>query len=173
MEELFDIVNPQGRVIGTATRRECHAKPELIHPVVHLHLFDHTGRLFLQKRSQTKDVLPGFWDTSVGGHINSGEPVPQALLREAREELGIHAAGARYLYTYVWYGQKESEYVYGFTLEYTGHINLDPVEIETGRFFTPAEIRQKLHSNYFTPNFEYEYHHYLLPALAKAAGKIL
>lgn len=39
----------------------------LLHPVVHLHLFNSRGELYLQKRPEWKDIQPGRWDTAVGG----------------------------------------------------------------------------------------------------------
>ena len=87
--EIFPVVDKDGNTIGTATRSVCHnGKSMLLHPVVHLHVFNSTGKLFLQKRAMTKDIQPGKWDTSVGGHISPAETVTNALLREAREELG-------------------------------------------------------------------------------------
>lgn len=69
-EEIFPIVNENGETIGSATRSECHSGSFLLHPVVHLHIFNERNELYLQKRSINKDVQPGKWDTSVGGHIN-------------------------------------------------------------------------------------------------------
>ena len=89
MEEYFPLVDETGAVIGKATRRECHSGSFLLHPVVHLHVFDNKGRLYLQKRALNKDIQPGKWDTSVGGHMDPGETVEQALFREAGEELGL------------------------------------------------------------------------------------
>ena len=37
--ERFPIVDEEGRVIGSATRGECHNGSKLLHPVVHLHVF--------------------------------------------------------------------------------------------------------------------------------------
>ena len=45
--ELFPIVNEKGDVIGSASRKECHSGTKKLHPVVHLHVFDSEGRLFL------------------------------------------------------------------------------------------------------------------------------
>ena len=39
-EEIFPIVDEEGRVIGSATRGECHSGSHLLHPVVHLHVFN-------------------------------------------------------------------------------------------------------------------------------------
>lgn len=87
-DELFPIVDEDGNTIGEAFRSVCHdGISKLLHPVVHLHLFNDEGRLFLQKRSLSKDVQPGKWDTSVGGHVAPGEKIEDALRREASEEL--------------------------------------------------------------------------------------
>ncbi len=45
------------------------------------------GRVFVQRRSMTRRVLPGTWDI-VGGHVESGETLQQALAREVKEETG-------------------------------------------------------------------------------------
>ena len=87
-KEIFPIVDPDGRVVGKATRRLCHSGSRLLHPVVHLHVFDPQGRIYLQQRSRHKFIQPGKWDTAVGGHVDYGETVEQALRREAGEELG-------------------------------------------------------------------------------------
>ena len=84
-EEVFPVVDEAGNVIGKATRGECHSGSKLLHPVVHLHVFDAEGRLFLQHRPEWKDIQPGKWDTAVGGHVDFGENVGIALKREARE----------------------------------------------------------------------------------------
>ena len=57
--EIFPIVDADGAVIGSATRGECHNGSKLLHPVVHLHLFDEQGRLYLQQRPLWKDIQPG------------------------------------------------------------------------------------------------------------------
>lgn len=88
-DEYFPLVDEQGAVIGKATRKECHNRTFLLHPVVHLHLFNAKGELFLQKRSLRKDIQPGKWDTAVGGHVDYGESPEEALQREVREEIGI------------------------------------------------------------------------------------
>mgnify|MGYP004543962219 FL=1 len=100
-EEIFPIVDENGRVVGKATRKECHSGSRLLHPVVHLHVFDRQGRLYLQKRAHSKLIQPDKWDTAVGGHVDYGETVMQALRRETREELGLLSFVPVELFRYV------------------------------------------------------------------------
>ena len=69
IEEWFPLVDEEGNVIGKATRIECHSGSKLLHPVIHLHIFNSAGDLLLQKRSMRKDIQPGKWDPAVGGHV--------------------------------------------------------------------------------------------------------
>ena len=67
--EMLPLMEPSGLVYGRATRDWCHSGSKVLHPVVHLHIVDRFGNIYLQKRAMTKDLLPGYWDTAVGGHV--------------------------------------------------------------------------------------------------------
>jgi isopentenyl-diphosphate delta-isomerase type 1 len=157
MIEYLPLVDENGKVIGKAARSECHGNPSLLHPVVHLHVFGSDGRLLLQRRSAAKDLLPGMWDTAVGGHLSFGEDERRALERETREELGIRAENARLLYRYCWRTDIESEFVSAFLLENDGPFRIDPDEVAETRFFSKPEIIGSLGKGFFTPNFEEEF----------------
>jgi isopentenyldiphosphate isomerase/intracellular septation protein A len=156
-EEWFDLVTPEGKIVGRALRQAVHGNPDLLHPVVHVHVFDRNGQLFLQKRSQNKDIQPGKWDTAVGGHIHSGEDLRSALRRESKEELGISRASFHRLYTYVMRNDVESELVHTFRTEHNGPFKINQDEIETGRFWKIWEIEANVGKGEFTPNFEQEF----------------
>ena len=81
-EEIFTVVDKNDQPVGKATRSEVHGNPKLIHRVSHVLVFNSKGDLFLQKRGLNKDVQPGMWDTSVGGHVDFGEDYKTAALRE-------------------------------------------------------------------------------------------
>lgn len=168
MEELFPLVNEQGDLIGKASRKLCHSGSFLLHPVVHLHVFNALGQLFLQKRSLTKDIQPGMWDTSVGGHVdfeetagaaNSVAPAPwvlPALQREAREELGIIEFMPFFVMRYTFRSAFEYELVHTYYTVFDGPLTPDAVEISEGRFWDRSEILANLGKGIFTPNFEGE-----------------
>jgi isopentenyl-diphosphate delta-isomerase type 1 len=155
--EMFQLVDRDGNRVGQASRAACHGNPALIHLVVHLHVFDPRGRLCLQKRSMTKDTNPGRWDTSVGGHVGAGEEVMDALLREAREELGIDARDASFLYAWLSEGSFESELAHCYRLVSEQVIHPDPAEIDEGRYFTLDEVRGMMGTGVLTPMFEREW----------------
>jgi isopentenyldiphosphate isomerase len=125
--------------------------------VVHLHVFNKNGQLYLQKRALSKEVQPGKWDTSVGGHIHSGEDVNTALRREAMEELGIKDGHFQPLYTYVMRNDFESELVYSYRMVSNGPFKINRDEIIFGKFWRINTIKNNLGKNVFTPNFEQEF----------------
>lgn len=146
----------EGRTVGKATRGECHNGSHLLHPVVHLHVFNSKGELYLQRRPDWKDIQPGKWDTAVGGHVDYGESTADALRREVREELGITEFEPVFMDSYIFESERESEYINVYRTAYDGEVRPSD-ELDGGRFWTPDEIRASLGGGVFTPNFEQEF----------------
>lgn len=153
---MLPLVDEQGVLIGAATRGECHDGSKKLHPVVHLHVFNDKGELFLQKRPAWKDIQPGKWDTAVGGHIDLGESVEMALKRETAEELGITDFIPEFLTSYVFESDREKELVFVHKTVYNQPI-YPSEELDDGRFWTTEEIEANLWNGTFTPNFENEF----------------
>ena len=130
--EMLPIVEPSGLVYGKAPRDWCHSGAKPLHPVVHLHLIDRDGCIYLQKRSIAKDLYPGYWDTAVGGHVSFGETAEEALLELV------------FLYAHV------------------GHPDLSPngLEVSKGRWYSVREIAENVGKDRLTPNLEHEFTRY-------------
>jgi isopentenyldiphosphate isomerase len=160
-EEFLDIVTEEGEIIKSLPRSEVHGNPSLIHRVVHVLVFNTSEHLFLQKRSMDKDVAPGKWDTSVGGHVNSGESLEDAVKREMGEELGIKSCGHEFLYSYIHSNSYETELVYTYSCIYDGKIVVQQDEIDEVRAWRLEDIRQKIGAGFFSDNFEHEIQTYL------------
>lgn len=89
MDELIDILTPEGEPTGkTALKSEAH-KNGWFHATVHIWLFTADKKILLQKRALTKKVFPGLWDISVAGHIGTGEDILTSAKREVFEEIGL------------------------------------------------------------------------------------
>ncbi len=156
-EEWLPVVEENGKIIGKAPRSMCHKGEKILHPVIHLHVLNPHGHIYLQKRPMSKLVQPGKWDTSVGGHISFGEDLETALRREAFEEIGLENFSARSLGKYRWDSEIESELVYYFVCYDYQKIRLHSEEVEEGRFWSPSQIEKQIGKGVFTPNFEFEY----------------
>jgi isopentenyl-diphosphate delta-isomerase len=89
MDELIDILTPEGKPTQRiALKSEAH-KNGWFHATVHIWLFTSDKKILLQKRALTKKVFPGIWDISVAGHIAAGEEILEAAKREIFEEIGL------------------------------------------------------------------------------------
>lgn len=161
MEEYLEIINDKGEIIGLALRSEVHGNPHLMHRVVHVLVFNEKGEILLQKRSMNKDVAPGKWDTSVGGHVNPGEDLLDSAIREMEEELGIKRKDLKYLYSYVHTNPFETEHVTTFGVTHDGSITFNKDEIEDVRFWSMDEIKECLGRGILSDNFEEEINIYL------------
>lgn len=155
--ELFDIVDDNDQVIGTAPRRECHGNPALVHRAAHVLVFNNDGQLLLQKRSAGKDIQPGKWDTSVGGHLDPGEDYLEAAVREMHEELGLSGLPLTFLYHSKIRNDIESENIATYLTCADGPFTFSRREIDEVRFWTAEEIDRGVGTGVFTPNFEQEW----------------
>jgi len=99
-DELIDELDTGGNVIGTIMKSEAHATGAL-HREIHAYLVNSNNELLIQQRTTNKDIYPGLWDISCGGHVAAGENAKTSVLREVKEELGItvNESDIKYLFT--------------------------------------------------------------------------
>ena len=160
-EEFLEIVDNEGRTTGYARRSEVHGNQSLLHKVVHVLVFNDEGRLLLQKRSQNKDVAPGKWDTSVGGHISPSEDLIAAAKREMEEELGIVPEDIKPVYSYIHSNHYESELVFTHSCTHNGPFSFNKEEIDEVLFWKIEDIKKAIGSGILSDNFESEITKYL------------
>ncbi len=138
--EIFDVVDGHDRVTGQTSRFTVHGQ-NLRHRAVHIFVFNALGDLFLQKRSRWKDKHPGQWDSSAAGHVNAGDNYAATAPRELREELGVEAAVEEIAALPASAGTGW-EFVCLYRARHDGPFRLPPAEIESGAFFTLAQIER-------------------------------
>ncbi len=155
--EWFPVVLPSGLVVGRAGREYCHGGAKPLHPVVHLHIIDRFSRIYLQKRSMSKDIQPGKWDTAVGGHVSYGENILEAVYREASEELRFTDFNPFYLESYEFESETERELVSIFAAVGNYELHPDHDEVDDGKWWELEEIDSCIGKGLLTPNFESEF----------------
>ncbi len=157
MEEIFDVVDGEDRVIGRASRSEVH-RLGLRHRAVHLLVYNRQGALFLQKRSLLKDTAPGKWSTSCAGHVDAGESYDAAVVREAKEELGlILDHPPERLTTLHATPETGNEFVWIYRTTAEGPFYCPEEEISEGRWWSRCELESALSSEpeLFAGSFRY------------------
>ena len=159
-DEIVVIVDEDNNVVGAAPRRETRAK-RLPHRSTYILVFNSQGELYVQKRTTTKDVFPGYYDPATGGVVLAGESYEEGARRELAEELGIHDVPLTPLFTF--YFTDEHTRVWGrvFACVYDGAMVLQPEEVESGEFVSPAEVLRQAQTASYTPDGLYVLRRYL------------
>ena len=152
MEELFDVCDLAGKPTGQVLPRSEVHRRGLWHRSAHLWLTD-GRRLLLQRRHPGKETDPGRWDIAVAGHLSAGQTPIEALIREAREELGLvldpeslTLLGA-WRKEYVEPGFEDREWQHAFAGVWEGDaagLVLQPDEVTDVRWMEAGEYRECL-----------------------------
>lgn len=89
MDEYIDIVTKNGKPTGKSELKSVIHQKGYYHNTVHIWFYTNNGEILLSQRSSKKIICPLLWDVSVAGHIDAGETIKQAAIRETDEEIGI------------------------------------------------------------------------------------
>ncbi len=159
-DEIVAIVDEHNTVVGSAPRREMRAKA-LPHRATYVLVFNSQGQLYVQKRTLTKDVFPGYYDPAAGGVVLVGEDYTQGARREVEEEMGVRGVPLTPLFEF--YHKDERNRVWGaaFSCVYDGAIVLQEEEVESGFFMAIAEILRLAETEPFTPDGLYVLKRYI------------
>jgi 8-oxo-dGTP pyrophosphatase MutT (NUDIX family) len=159
-DEVVIIVDEHNHIVGAAPRREMRAK-RLRHRSTYILVFNCEGELYVQKRTLTKDVFPGYYDVAAGGVVLAGETYEQGAARELEEEMGIRGVPLRRLFDF--YFEDEHTRLWGcaFSCAYNGAVVLQEEEVESGAFVPVSDILRRAETEPYTPDGLYVLRRYL------------
>jgi isopentenyldiphosphate isomerase len=151
--EYFDIVDDSDNVVGRASRKSCHANPQLTHRAVHIFVFNRDRQLFVQKRGADADLCPSMLDSSAAGNVSSGETYDTTAFRELREELGIDPEMLVPLFKIRLSDRNQSEFVRLYFCYHPGPLRPNTQELQGGEFKNVEQIMKELENGNYTPFF--------------------
>ncbi len=150
-EEIIQIVDRDNLEVEALPRRIMREQG-LIHRACYILVFNEKQELFLQKRTDTKDVYPSCWDVAAGGVVLAGESYEESAARELAEELGVDGVSLTTLFDQ--YFEKDTNRVWGriFSCIHNGPFQLQKEEVACGSFMSVAEIFKLSEKENFTPD---------------------
>jgi isopentenyldiphosphate isomerase len=159
-EELVMIVDEHNVAIGSAPRALMR-KQGLIHRATYTLVFNSHGQLFVQDRTMTKDIFPGYHDLCAGGVVLAGEEYEESARRELEEELGIKGVPLKFLFDFS--GEYAGQKVWGrvFSCISDGPFILQSEELSGGAFHEINEVKELISREPCTPDSVYVLERYL------------
>lgn len=149
--ELVDVLDRDGRVVGTATRGAMRAG-RLRHRCTFVVVRRGDGRVLVHRRSEDKDLWPGRWDLAAGGVVGAGEGWEAAAARELAEELGIIGAVLEPLGGGTYADEHVDEVARVWSTTWDGPIEFTDGEVAEAHWVTPSELRERLGRDRFVPD---------------------
>ena len=138
-DEIVVIVDEDDVVIGTAPRSRMR-RERLVHRTTYVFVFDSSGRLFVQKRTPTKDVYPGYHDLAAGGVLVEGESYDESARREAHEELGLVDVPFKAQFKLYYEDAVSRSWGWVYSCTYDGPFELQPEEVASGEFLSIEQV---------------------------------
>ena len=159
-DEIVLVVDRNNNETGRVPRHEMRTRG-LPHRASYIMVFNSKGELFVQKRTRSKDIYPGYYDVAAGGVVLAGESYAESAKRELEEELGIRETVLTPHFTFFY--EEETNQVWGrvYTCIYDGALILQAEEVERGFFTAPDEVVALSRKEPFTPDGIYVLQRYL------------
>ena len=137
-EEWVDWIDEDDRVLKSLPRTEIRRR-NLLHRVTGTFIFHPDGRLFIHRRTDSKDVYPGRHDVMVGGTVTTGESFALNACREIAEELGVRGVPIYSLFGHRYADETSNSLIRVFACLYDGPITFQPEEVASGGWASPAQ----------------------------------
>jgi 8-oxo-dGTP pyrophosphatase MutT (NUDIX family) len=139
VEEEVALYDERGTVVGSAPRSTMRAQ-NLRHAASSVVVRDPAGRVYLHRRTSTKDVYPGLLDFAAGGVVLAGEDPADCAVREVEEELGVAGVSLEPAGT-ADYADRHTRYrAFRYTVVWAGEVRWQPEEVSWGAWVTVREL---------------------------------
>lgn len=155
--EYFSVYTKYGEKSNEIVERKEAHQLGICHRVFHLWIINSDNQVLLQQRSANKDIGANLWYASVGGHIESHENMEQAIVREAKEELGLDITeltdSIQYLFTFQENRSfnngtfKQNEFYDVFVLKYDAlleHITMQESEVQAVKYIDYSDFKNAI-----------------------------
>ena len=151
VDELVDVVDEHGRVLSRARRAEVR-RLNLRHRSAYVLVFNSERKLFIHRRTLTKDIYPGYWDVAIGGVLLSGEDYGAAAVRELSEELGLVVAALEPLFPFRFEDDQNRVLGHVYRCHSDGPFVLQTSEILEGHWMEMEDVAVRLAEESFCPD---------------------
>jgi 8-oxo-dGTP pyrophosphatase MutT (NUDIX family) len=149
--EQVDVIDENDVVVGQVTRAEMRRRV-LRHRAVFAAVVSSEGKLLIHRRSDSKDIWPGWWDIAVGGVVTAGETYDSAMVRELAEEAGIDDATLHPLGKGSYVDADVSLIGQCFLVHHDGPVEARDGEVAEMCWVSAAELRDRLERAEFLPD---------------------
>jgi len=140
---LYDPDDPQGRVVGAASRERMR-RENLPHGAASVLVRRGSGEVFVHRRSEAKDVWPGHHDCFAGGVIGAGEDPDVAVRRELAEELGIAGVEPAPVLRRWFHDEQVRALSFVYAVVWDGAVRFADGEVAAGRWERPDRLYERL-----------------------------
>ncbi len=149
-DELVDVVDERNAKVRVATRRELRAG-DLWHRCTYVIVMNASGELYVHRRTDTKDVYPGYFDLCAGGVNAAGESYEDCARRELEEELGVDA-DPTFRFHHRYEGPSGRVWGAAFDVVWDGPIRWQASEVAWGAFVPPDALDAMIERERFCPD---------------------
>jgi isopentenyldiphosphate isomerase len=143
IDEVVALVDRDGHVVGSAPRSVVR-RDNLLHSATAVLVRDAARRIYVHRRSDSKDWAPGRWDVAAGGVIVVGEEPLASARRELEEELGIVTDTLLELGTHLYEDDTTRCFEHAYEAVWDGPVRHQPEEVAEGRWVAASELAAML-----------------------------
>ncbi len=147
-EEMVIIVDEEDNEIAVVPRSKMR-KETLMHRGSAIFVENSKGGILIHKRTETKDVFPGFYDASFGGAVVEGETYEENAKRELEEEAGLKNIKLKFLFITKYMGRGNRSFIGVFSVKSDGPFKFQEEEVEKAFFVSKGELPELIKKEKF------------------------